>query len=187
MLSFLQNKHVVLTLLIFIVAIFTYKDVFIIHEETLVLLCFTLFLIFAYVSLKDMITSSFNDRAAVIEKEFNDSYRLKEQTLFLLAEHHSKQVSLLNEISSILSFTKNELNKVIHSRQAALRARLVNELRSKLNLALKKEEAFFQYIQQSTNSIVMNNILDNINGSNGAVLRDQCFEEGIRVIEQANG
>lgn len=186
MLSFISNKHVILTLLMFTVAILTYKDVLIIHEETLVLLCFVLFLIFAYVALKDLITSTFNDRAAIVEKEFNDSYRLKEQTLLLLAEHHSKQVSLLNEINSILSFTKSELHKVIQTRQDALRTRIVYELRSKLNLALKKEETFFQYIQQSVNSIVMNTILENLNSADGLVLRDQCFEEGIRIIEQAN-
>lgn len=184
MLSFLQNKHVVLTLLVFAVAVATSSNIFILHVETLVLLCFILFLIFAYTLLKDLITSSFDERASFIEKEFNDSYAIKEQTLVLLAEHHAKQVSLLNEISAILIFTKTELNKVIHTRQSALKARLTNELRNKLSLALKKEEAFFQHIQESTNSIVMNSILDNLEGSEGPSLKNQCFEEGIRLIEQ---
>jgi F0F1-type ATP synthase membrane subunit b/b' len=184
MLSFFQNKHVVLTLLVFTVAIATSSNIFILHVETLVLPCFVLFL-FAYVLLKDLITSSFDERASLIEKEFNDSYSLKEQTLVLLAEHHAKQVSLLNEINSILQFTKTELNKVIQTRQAALKARLVNELRNKLSLALKKEEAFFQHIQESTNSIVMNSILESLEGPEGAQIKIQCFDEGVRLIEQA--
>nr|YP_007890601.1 ATP synthase F0 subunit b [Histiona aroides]AGH24095.1 ATP synthase F0 subunit b [Histiona aroides] len=184
MLSFLQNKHVVLTLLVFGVAVATASNIFILHVETLVLLCFILFLIFAYVLLKDLITSSFNDRALLIEKEFNDSYSLKEQTLVLLAEHHAKQVSLLSEINGVLSFTKAELGKVIQTRQAALRARLVTELRNKLSLALKKEEAFFQYIQESTNNIVMNSILESLEGPDGVNLKNQCFDEGIKLIEQ---
>nr|AAO45017.1 ATP synthase F0 subunit b [Reclinomonas americana]AGH24382.1 ATP synthase F0 subunit b [Reclinomonas americana ATCC 50283] len=184
MLSFLQNKHVTLTLLVFFVAILTTRQFVIVHDETLVLLCFVLFLTFLYVALKDMVTATFNDRALQIEKEFNDLYSLKEQTLQLLANHHEKQVSLLNEIDSLMLFTKSEVNNIIQTRQAALRSKLIAEFRNKLNTALKKEDAFFQFIQQSTNNIVMNNILENINGSGGELLKATSFEEGIRILEE---
>lgn len=182
--SLLKNQFLSLLLLIFFVAVLTSSQYIIIHDETLVVLCFVSFIIFAYVLLKEMTASAFNERAALIEKEFNDSYKLKEQTLEVLAAHHAKQVSLLNEINNILLFTKNELNNVIQTRQAALRVRLVSEIRNKLNLALKKEDAFFQFVQQSTNRIVMNSIYDTFNGAEGSALKDQCFEEGIRIIEQ---
>jgi len=185
MLSFLQNKHVTLTLLVFFVAALTTSQIIIVHDETLVLLCFVLFLTFLYVALKDMVTASFNDRALQIEKEFNDSYNLKEQTLQLLANHHEKQVSLLNEIDSLMLFTKSEVNNIIQTRQAALRARLITEFRNKLNTALKKEDAFFQFIQQSTNTIVMNSILENISGPTGETLKQACFEEGISILEES--
>lgn len=181
--SFLQNKHVTLTLLVFIVAILTAKNFIIIHEETLVLLCFVLFLIFIYTMLKDMLTSTFNERAQLIENEFNAAYELKEQTLLLLAAHHAKQISLLEEITSILTFTKTELDRVIQTRQVALKSRLINEFRNKLNLAQKKEEAFFQFVQQSANGIIMENVLNSLSGSEGAKYKDLCFEEGIRVVE----
>nr|NP_044805.1 ATP synthase subunit b [Reclinomonas americana]AAD11920.1 ATP synthase subunit b [Reclinomonas americana] len=184
MLSFIQNKHVTLTLLVFLVAILTARDFIIVHDETLVLLCFILFLTFLYVALKDMVTASFNDRALQIEKEFNDSYSLKEQTLQLLANHHEKQVSLLNEIDSLMLFTKSEVNNIIQTRQAALRARLISEFRTKLNTAVKKEDAFFQFIQQTTNTIVMNSILENISGPTGEALKNTSFEEGIRILEE---
>jgi F0F1-type ATP synthase membrane subunit b/b' len=184
MLSFLQNKHVTLTLLVFFVAILTTRQFIVVHDETLVLLCFVLFLIFLYVALKDMVTATFNDRALQIEKEFNDLYSLKEQTLQLLASHHEKQVSLLNEINSLMLFTKSEVNNIIQTRQAALRSRLIAEFRNKLNTALKKEDAFFQFIQQSTNTIVMNNILEDINSSAGDSFKTTSFEEGIRILEE---
>ena len=182
--AFLQNKYVTLTLLVFTVAILTAKDIFIVHEETLVLLCFILFLIFIYTLLKDMLVSAFNDRASLIEKEFNDAYLLKEKTLELLTEHHKKQVSLLEDMNNILLFTKSELHTIVNTRQAALKTRLQTELKNKLNFALKKEDAFFQYIQQTTNHIVMTSVLANLSGAEGTNFKDACFEEGIRVIEQ---
>ena len=184
MLSFIKNKHLSLLLLMFTVAVLTSSQFLIIHDETLVVLCFVSFLIFAYELLKDMLSASLNDRAALIEKEFNDSYQLKEQTLELLASHHAKQVSLSNEINSILLFTKSELNKVVQTRQAALRSRIITEIRNKLTLALKKEDAFFQHVQQSTNNMIQNAIFDTLNSAEGSSVKDQCFEEGICVIEQ---
>lgn len=184
MLSFLKNKHLSLLLLMFTVAVLTSSEFLIIHDETLVVLCFVSFLIFAYVLLKDIITTSLNERALSIEKEFNDSYKLKEQTLELLASHHAKQVSLSNEINSILLFTKSELNKIVQTRQAALRTRIISEIKNKLTLALKKEDAFFQYVQKSTNNMIQQSIFDRLNSDEGSNIKDLCFEEGIRVIEQ---
>jgi len=181
----LQNQFLSLLLLIFFVATLTSSKYIIIHDETLVVLCFVSFIIFIYVLLKDITVSLFNERAGLIEKEFNDSYKLKEQTLEVLVSYHAKQVSLLNEINDILLFTKNELSHVIKTRQAALRVRLINEIRNKLNLAIKKEDAFFHFVQQNTNNIVMNNILDTFRSMEGPALKDQCFDEGIRIIEQA--
>jgi F0F1-type ATP synthase membrane subunit b/b' len=168
----------------FTVAVLTSSEYLIIHDETLVVLCFVSFLIFTYVLLKDILVASLDERAVLIEKEFNDSFKLKEQTLVLLASHHAKQVSLLQEINSILLFTKGELNKIVQSRQSALRTRLVSEIRSKLGLALKKEDAFFQYVQKSTNNMIQQSIQDRLNSEEGSSIKDSCFEEGIRLIEQ---
>lgn len=182
--SLLQNKHVIFTCTLFAVAILTAKDVFIIHEETLVLLCFVLFLIFIYTLLKDMFISIFNERSAAIEKEFNDAFGVKEATLTVLATHHIKQISLLEDIQHVLGFTKSELNHLIRTRQTALRLRIVHELRSKLNLALKKEDTFFQHIQQSANNIVVTSLLNKFNSSGDPALKDACFDEGITLLEQ---
>nr|YP_007890774.1 ATP synthase F0 subunit b [Seculamonas ecuadoriensis]AAO45019.1 ATP synthase F0 subunit b [Seculamonas ecuadoriensis]AGH24469.1 ATP synthase F0 subunit b [Seculamonas ecuadoriensis] len=183
MASFFKNGDALLVLLVFSVAGFVSKEILVLNAEALVALCFILFVIFIYVTAKDVIVAELKDRASQIQKEFDDSYLLKEELYETLMGYHKKQVSLLEEINEIFMFSKEQIEKIISTRKEALKYKISNEIENKLKTIAIKEQALLRYMQLETNRYITEQILTEA-ADTSSELNQKAIQEGIEMIER---
>lgn len=185
MFSFITNTSVITILAVFGIAVLTSLDAIVLNEEALVALCFILFIIFTYLNVKDLIVSEFHNRAAQIQKEFDDAYQLKERIFESLITQHQKQVSLLHEMDLLFSFSKEQILTLIQTRQNALHQKIVLDIDEKLKMIAMKEQALLRYIQLETNKYIVQQILKEAllaSTPSGLDTNRRAIKEGIELL-----
>nr|YP_007890688.1 ATP synthase F0 subunit b [Jakoba libera]AAO45015.1 ATP synthase F0 subunit b [Jakoba libera]AGH24182.1 ATP synthase F0 subunit b [Jakoba libera] len=176
--TFLTNQNVLLTLLLFTVAIFVAQDLVIVDEEVLVLLCFVLFLFLLYQTTSHMISSELHSRAMKIRDEFEENHLLQEDVYLTVLHYHGKQLSLQNEIQDLFVWTKEQIKELIQTRSQALTNSLLKETEEKCKWIIMKEQNFLQSMQEETSSYLTSKVI-----SNSAELDALTILEGIEMIE----
>lgn len=188
MISFLKNRNVLLVFGLSAFAGIISKEILILNEETLVAICFVLFVIFAYMNVSDIVVSELKDRASKIQKEFDDYYQLRENILHSLISYHNKQVSLLKEIHQIFIFSKSEIQNIIHAQQKNLQNNISLQIKQKLRILAMREFNFIQFMQTETTHFVTASVIQGFHidkkSHSKNLLMKRSFKEGIQTLHQ---
>lgn len=142
-----KNKMYTITFYFFLGALFATANIIIMNEETIVAICFVLFITTIYVYGRTTITESLAERTQQISQEFDSFYALHLQNIELLISYYKKQNDLLDKVTAISSFTKDEIKNVISKKEQALNASISLQIEQKLNAILAKEMAIIAGIQ----------------------------------------
>lgn len=153
-----KNKMYTITFYFFLGALFATANIVIMNEETIVAICFVLFIITLYVYGRTTVTESLAERTQQISQEFDSFYSLHVQNIELLISYYNKQNDLLEKVTAISSFTKDEIKTVISKKEHALNASISAQIEQKLNTILAKEMAIIAGIQSEIVKLFTNEI-----------------------------
>lgn len=164
--------------------VLTSKEILVFNAESLVAISFTIFMVFAYRNVSDVIVTELEDRSERIRKEFDHYFSLREDLLSLLISYHSTRKMLSDEVTNISHFSKNEIKHILAKRQKALKNNLSVQVQQKLKTILLKELSIIQQVQQETSHWFAKHVLASFATKNPSVtrLKDIMIKEAIDMI-----
>lgn len=178
----------VMALLIFLFIIS--KEIIMLNEETLVAICFVLFVVVAYKYGSDMAASELDNRAIRIRADLNDYNEKQSHVLELLIKYHEKREALSSDIREASVFSKALITDIIDSKQRSLPGVVLTQIQEKLNLLLLKEAETIRYIQTMSSKWfsqhVLNAFKNTDNNNISSLLKSVIIDEGIDVIQKAS-
>lgn len=174
------NFNFWVTLSILAVSYLTSKEIILYNEETLVLITFTLFVIFAYINVSDSVADELKDRAAKIQSEFEGFFTVRENVLKLLITYHEKQTVLYKEIHAIFNATKDQIQTIIEKQQKAFEHNLALQIKQKLR-AVQAEEA--RTIQEIQKKVLINISSEFAADFQNPSIQKKAQEDSIKTLE----
>ena len=106
----------ILSIIFYLIGIFTFKEILVLNEETIVALSFIIFVWLAYNNLNSKITTDLNEQAKQIEVELDSYWKEKELLLVKKIEYQIKQIELYKNLPLFLTILCNEINKIYDDR-----------------------------------------------------------------------
>jgi len=155
----IRFKTQILLLLLIIVAFS--KEVLVFNEEILVLFAFSIFVYIIYYFAGSITSLELDNRSNKIKEEFDLYKNIQVQTLTHLVSYHNKQKLLSEEIKSILSLTKNDINLLI-TNHSLLLLKLINvNIDEKLKKVVVNNTKNAWVLQSKINNQLYNFLLSN--------------------------
>lgn len=172
-----------LAVIFLVIVVFTSKEILLYNEETLVLICFILFIMFAYKNISDSVVEMFKERSDKIYKDLDYYYGIQAELLESLVSYHERQVTIYDEVHSISSFSKSEIERIVSSRQAYLEYEIANQLKSKLNNIVVKEQSIMREIQSDLTTWLADSVSNEFKvGASAAKSREALVKEAIDQV-----
>lgn len=172
-----------ITVIFLIIVVFTSKEILLYNEETLVLICFILFVMFAYKNISDSFVAMFQERSDKIYKDLDYYYGIQEDLLKSLVSYHERQADIHDEVQSISTFSKSEIERIVSSRQAYLEHEIANQLRSKLDSVVLKEQSIMREIQADLSAWLADSVSKEFRtGENASKSREALVKEAISHV-----
>jgi hypothetical protein len=117
------------------------------NEETILLGCFLLFVVFAYNSISSAIVDELEDRGNRIGEVYEASRIVALQAAQELIEHHAR-VASTKEVTEIWLYQKESLSLIAQARSLSLRDNLNAQAKAKLNTLQNKEQKLIEELQK---------------------------------------
>ena len=174
------NFNFWVTLTILGISFLTSKEIILYNEETLVLLTFASFIIFAYINVSDSVSEELADRSDKIRKEFEAYFTVRENFLKMLIAYHEKQKVLYKEISEIFAVTESQIKATILKRQTALEHSIALQIKQKLK-TIQAEEA--RTIQEIQKQVLLNVQKEFLADFKKASVQQEAQEDSILALE----
>jgi F0F1-type ATP synthase membrane subunit b/b' len=114
------------------------KEFIVYNEETIVLLCFVIFMALAVKYLKNTAIESLEARSNSIEKEFNDFYRVREEVIESLISAYKKQTNVTTDLKALHVLSKQQIQSIFANHKMTLQNRLSLEMDAKLDRIFQK-------------------------------------------------
>nr|AST08911.1 ATP synthase F0 subunit beta [Micractinium conductrix] len=140
-------------------AVLSSKNILIYNEETLVALSFFCFVFFVLHYFGNTIKESLNERSQVIREELQNFVILKEKSFQDLLNQHQKVSRLMNAMSVLNTFTKNELNSLNQNSEKALNNLFSSRIQNKLKTLVLSKLMMQQTLQTLLSEIIISNVL----------------------------
>jgi hypothetical protein len=154
-------------------------------NELLVLFCFVLFVGFAYQYGSTVIDDSIKAETNKMSKEFDAFFEIQKKVLQTLITYHFLQISIIEQMKSLLEFSKGEISKILSAKKALLDASLVIQAEQKLSLLASKEQAIAQSVQLEASTFVTSKIYEVFTTENKAQksLKEKILVENMKKLE----
>ncbi len=141
------NKRYLALFYFFIGAFFATANILVLNEESLVAICFVVFVVTLYVYGRAVITDALTERTRSISVEFDSLFDLQLKNKDLLISCYQQHFSLITKVHSVLSFSKSEIKQVVSQREKMLNVLISNQIEQKLASILSKEIVILMSIQ----------------------------------------
>ena len=128
------------------------KEILVFNEEILVLFAFGIFIFLVYNFAGSLISIELDSRSVKIEEEFSFYKQMQQKTLNHLISYHKKQILLSEEVKSIFSITKNDINVVTSNCSQLFLKFLINGIDDKLRKIVSIEVKFNSLLQDRIGS-----------------------------------
>jgi F0F1-type ATP synthase membrane subunit b/b' len=125
-------------LILALVLVGSSKEIIVYNEETIVLICFAIFMLLAVKYMKNTAIESLESRADAIEKEFNDFYRVRENVIESLIQSYKKQTTVSHDLKMMHASSKKQIQSIFANHKMTLHNRLSLEIDSKLDRIFQK-------------------------------------------------
>jgi hypothetical protein len=154
-------------------------------EEVLVLLCWVVFVVFAYTYGSDAINATFEERRAKFYKDMVVSYDFREEALKVLINYHIVQFLVIAEVKKLFSFSKAEISRILAKRQASFKFVIASQIEQKLSILADKEAAVAAQVQDNINATVSANVLNLFKSNDKKVgaLKEKILSESMTKFE----
>ena len=181
----LGNQRFLALFYFFIGSLFATANIIIMNEETIIALCFVLFVSTLYVYGRVSILNSLTERSGQISKGFDNFFNLHLQNLELLISFYKKQNNLLTKVNSVSEFSKKEILTVIEKKEKSLNSLIVLQIEQKLSSILTKEMAIFASIQSEIVKLFTTEICEMflLKSANQQQLKEDVTNESIKKLE----
>lgn len=146
-----MNKNILLTLILFFVIVLS-KEILVFNEEILVLFAFGIFIFLVYNFGSSLISTELDSRSIKIKEEFDFYRNMQEKTLSNLIIYHNKQKLLSEEIKSIFSTIKKDIDLIIHIHSQLFVKSILYTIEEKLKKILTNESKFNSLLQEKISS-----------------------------------
>jgi len=141
-----------LTLLVLLVLIVFSKEILVFNEEVLVLFSFGIFSFLTYNFAGTMISSELDSRALKIKEEFVYYKDMQEKTLSHLISYHNKQKLLCDEVKSIFSTLKKDIDLILFNNSKLFLKSFTSIIEDKLKKIIANELKFNVLLQSKINN-----------------------------------
>nr|YP_009317233.1 ATP synthase F0 subunit b [Palpitomonas bilix]BAV82401.1 ATP synthase F0 subunit b [Palpitomonas bilix] len=150
------NKNYLLLIAFLVLIAVTSKELLIYNEETIIAVCFGLFVYVLNKNLKNMVANELQDRADKIRHDLEYFSNVRKETLNNLIEFHQLRQNLTTEIDNIAKFSETTLLSILKKRQLSLKHLINSQINTRLNLIKTNE---LQLAHDTKNIIV--NVFEN--------------------------
>nr|YP_009446447.1 ATP synthase F0 subunit b [Ancoracysta twista]ATY40935.1 ATP synthase F0 subunit b [Ancoracysta twista] len=187
-----RNRNILAVFLVLFLIASLSKEIILLNEETLVGICFILFVLYTNKYFSASVANSLDEVAANIEKEFSNYFSVYKKTLELLITYHRRKLDLYVTMESVFSWAKSEVAEIVTARNLALQQELTSQLQNRLNRILMKESDFIQEIYMKnlnlfTKSLELKILANNSKNSELASLNeDQKTNNFIEKVSTIN-
>ena len=117
------------------------------NEEAIIVICFILFLSFAYKTIGVSVTSDLDDRALKVRDELVKSITLWQRSQGNIVESWNLVLSVSKQVDLIFSWSKIQIEKIIDIRLKNFPKSLEKKITSRLNSLASQEQALGIVIQ----------------------------------------
>jgi hypothetical protein len=128
------------------------KEILVFNEEILVLFAFGIFIFLVYNFAGNLISLELDARSVKIEEEFGFYKHMQQKTLSHLISYHKKQILLSEEVKSIFSITKKDIDVVTFNCSRLFLKFLINGIDDKLKKIVSIEVKFNSLLQDRISS-----------------------------------
>lgn len=136
------------TTILFLIGIFFFKELIVCNEETLIAICFILFVAFAYDMTHVSIQEEFKQKSLQIQKELDSYWNTRIEILNLFISFYKKQTEVHNQIPAMFLFSKNEMNSIIKKQQDAFSHHFYQQIGAKCQMIKNRKLQILNDIQQ---------------------------------------
>lgn len=128
------------------------KEILVFNEEILVLFAFGIFIFLVYNFAGDFFSIELDARSAKIEEEFSFYKNIQQKTLIHLISYHKKQVFLSEEVKSIFTITKKDIDIIVSNYSQLFSKFLIVSIDDKLKKIVSIEFKFNSLLQEKISS-----------------------------------
>lgn len=128
------------------------KEILVFNEEILVLFAFGIFIFIVYNFASSLISLELDNRSSKIEEEFSFYKNMQQKTLHHLISYHKKQVLLSEEINSIFSVARKDIERLVLNYSQLFLKLLANNIDDKLRKTISIELKFNSILQEKISS-----------------------------------
>ena len=154
-------------------------------EEVLVLYCFVLFVGAAYQYGSATVQNLIETETSKIGKEFDTFFDLQKKVIQTLISYHTIQLTITDQLKSLLTFSKEEVQKILAAKKLILEATLIKQVESKLSFLASKEQAIVQNVQIDASNYISSKILEifTTDHKDKKSLKEKILAENIAKLE----
>lgn len=178
-----KNLTTFWTLLLLIIFLIS-KEFYVMNEESLIVVTFTLFIYFTYDAISGIVTEILDERSSDIAKEFNLFFEARETALKLMIAHYSKQADVYAKMENFVAYLNSKLAMSLKEKQKYLSSIIWQQQYNKLTLLLQRENSLLREIQDNTSSkfaeTVRKSFLENTH--RGRLFKEIALEEAIQIV-----
>lgn len=154
-----NNKNFILLIpILLVVGFLISQDIIFIHDETLVLINFILFISAVVMYGKDSVTEELLERSTKISKEFDTYFSSRKETLNSIILYYKNSSTLVTEIVNLFEELKAQIDNINSKKENLLKYTIINYINQKLKNIVLKETEMLQKLQLQISSN-FNNIL----------------------------
>jgi hypothetical protein len=124
------------------------KEILVFNEEILVLFAFGIFIFLVYNFAGDLLSTELDARAIKIEEEFSFYKNIQQKTLTHLISYHKKQIFLSEEVKSIFTITKKDIDIILLNYSQLFSKFLISSIDDKLKKIVSIELKFSSLLQE---------------------------------------
>ena len=128
------------------------KEILVFNEEILVLFAFGIFIFLVYNFAGDLLSIELDSRSAKIEEEFSFYKNIQQKTLIHLISYHKKQIFLSEEVKSIFSITRKDIDVIVYNYSQIFSKFLSISIDDKLKKIVSMEFKFNLLLQEKISS-----------------------------------
>ena len=175
------NSKTQLLLLLLSTVVFS-KEILVFNEEILVLFAFSIFVYMSYYFAGSMFSLELDNRSNKIKEEFDIYKNIQVQTLTHLISYHNKQKLLSEEIKSILSLTKNDINLIISNHSLLLLKSINTNIDEKLKKIVVNNTKTAWVLQSKINEQLYNFLLSSYSNVKDKNITSSLLIESINFL-----
>ena len=171
-----------MVLLGLVVLILIAKEILVFNAESLVLICFVLFVSVIF-SMSDSIVSFFNDRVESLKKEFFSQRALRIVYLENYSKYLEKKKEVLDLVKKDLSFYIALKHGLLQYAHLSLEVKLYNATIEKLRRIASLDKKAYDNLFTEINRILPGLVRDDFNNNSAA--RDEVLANSIEALANA--